>query len=333
VSRDVPRAIGRLPDDAPRDRLGLARWLVSEGNPLTARVVANRFWEQFFGRGIVRSTEDFGLQGDWPTHPELLDWLAVDFRGHGWDVKRLVRLIVTSETYRQSSRVRPEVAAFDAENRLLAWFPRQRLAAEQIRDQALFVAGLLRERAGGPSVRPYQPAGLWEETSMPQSNTRSYAQGTGDDLWRRSLYTYWKRASPPPSMLALDAPTREFCTTRRFTTNTPLQALVLWNDPQFVEAARVAAERTLREPGDDRARLGRLWTRMTGEPADDAQVEVLAGALGAERARWAADEAAAAGLVRTGEAPVPADLPAAELASWTMLSNAILASDAAIVKD
>ena len=333
VSRDVPRAIGRLPDDAPRDRLGLARWLVSEGNPLTARVVTNRFWEQFFGRGIVRSTEDFGLQGDWPTHPELLDWLAVDFRGHGWDVKRLVRLIVTSETYRQSSRVRPEVAAFDAENRLLAWFPRQRLAAEQIREQALFVAGLLRERAGGPSVRPYQPAGLWEETSMPQSNTRSYAQGTGDDLWRRSLYTYWKRASPPPSMLALDAPTREFCTTRRFTTNTPLQALVLWNDPQFVEAARVAAERTLREPGDDRARLGRLWTRMTGEPADDAQVEVLAGALGAERARWAADEAAAAGLVRTGEAPVPADLPAAELASWTMLSNAILASDAAIVKD
>jgi hypothetical protein len=333
VARAVPRAIGTLPPDAPRNRLGLAQWLVGDANPLTARVVVNRFWEQFFGRGIVRSTEDFGLQGDWPTHPELLDWLAVDFRTHGWDVDRLVRQIVTSATYRQSSRVRPDVAAWDAENRLLAWYPRQRLAAEQIRDQALFVAGLLRERAGGPSVKPYQPAGLWEETSMPQSNTRSYAQGTGDDLWRRSLYTYWKRASPPPSMLALDAPTREFCTTRRFTTNTPLQALVLWNDPQFVEAARVAAERTLREAGDDRARLGRLWTRMTGEPADDVQVEVLAEALASERARWGADAESAARLVRTGEAPVPQDVPATELASWTMLSNAILASDAAIVKD
>ena len=212
--------------------------------------------------------------------------------------------------------------------------PRQRLAAEQIRDQALFVSGLLRERAGGPSVKPYQPAGLWEETSMPQSNTRSYAQGSGDDLWRRSLYTYWKRASPPPSMLALDAPTREFCTVRRFTTNTPLQSLVLWNDPQFVEAARVAAERTLREPGDDRSRLGRLWQRVTGQPADAGTVDALAGALAAERARWGgAGEADARRLVATGEAPVPADLPAPELASWTMISNAVLASDAAIVKD
>jgi len=334
VARGVPRVLGAMPEGAPANRLGLARWLVSDANPLTARVVVNRFWEQFFGRGIVRTSEDFGLQGSWPTHPELLDWLSVDFRSHGWDVKRLVRQIVTSATYRQSSRVRPDAAAVDPEDRLLAWFPRQRLGAEQIRDQALYVSGLLREHAGGPSVKPYQPTGLWEETSMPQSNTRSYAQGSGDDLWRRSLYTYWKRASPPPSMLALDAPTREFCTVRRFTTNTPLQSLVLWNDPQFVEAARVAAERTLREPGDDRTRLGRLWQRVTGQPADAGTVDALAGALAAERARWGGDGAEdARKLVATGEAPVPADLPAPELASWTMISNAVLASDAAIVKD
>jgi hypothetical protein len=282
----------------------------------------------------VRSSEDFGLQGEWPTNPELLDWLAVDFRTHGWDVKRLVRQIVTSDAYRQSSRARPEAVAVDPENRLLGWFPRQRLPAESIRDQALFVSGLLKERLGGPSVKPYQPEGLWEETSMPQSNTRSYAQGQGDDLWRRSLYTYWKRASPPPSMLALDAPTREFCTVRRFTTNTPLQSLVLWNDPQFVEAARVTAERTLREPGDDRARLARLWTRVTGHPADDARVSMLAEALSAERLRWGGSGAAdAAKLVEVGEAPLAPGLDAPEVAAWAMVCHAILASDAAIVKD
>ena len=212
--------------------------------------------------------------------------------------------------------------------------PRQRLPAESIRDQALFVSGLLKERLGGPSVKPYQPEGLWEETSMPQSNTRSYAQGQGDDLWRRSLYTYWKRASPPPSMLALDAPTREFCTVRRFTTNTPLQSLVLWNDPQFVEAARVTAERTLREPGDDHARLARLWTRVTGHPADDARVSMLAEALSAERLRWGGSGAAdAAKLVEVGAAPLAPGLDAPEVAAWTMVCHAILASDASIVKD
>ena len=334
VERAVPAALGALPPDAPKDRRGLAEWLVAPTNPLTARVVVNRFWEQFFGRGLVRSSEDFGLQGEWPTNPELLDWLAVDFRTHGWDVKRLVRQIVTSDSYRQSSRARPEAVAVDPENRLLGWFPRQRLPAESIRDQALFVSGLLKERLGGPSVKPYQPEGLWEETSMPQSNTRSYAQASGDDLWRRSLYTYWKRASPPPSMLALDAPTREFCTVRRFTTNTPLQSLVLWNDPQFVEAARVTAERTLAEPGDDRARLARLWTRVTGHPADDARVSVLAEALAAERLRWGGTGAAdAEKLVAVGEAPVRAGIPASEVAAWTMVSHAILASDLAIVKD
>ncbi len=334
VERQVPAVLGALPPDAPRNRLGLARWLVGEGNPLTARVVVNRFWEQFFGRGLVRSSEDFGLQGEWPTHPELLDWLAVDFRANGWDVRRLVRQIVTSATYRQSSRRRPDVAEADPEQRLLGWFPRQRLAAEQIRDQALHAAGLLRERMGGPSARPYQPAGLWEETSMPQSNTRTYAPDQGDGLWRRSLYTYWKRASPPPSMLALDAPTREFCTVRRFVTNTPLQALVLWNDPQFVEAARVAAERTLGEGGGDAERMASLWMRLTAAPADAQRLEVLLEALRVERERWSADRSGdAERLLAVGQAPRAGDIAPQELAAWTMIANAILASDAAIVKD
>ena len=334
VERQVPAALGALPEGAPRNRLGLAQWLVGDANPLTARVVVNRFWEQFFGRGLVRSPEDFGLQGDWPTHPELLDWLAVDFRTNGWDVRRLVRQIVTSATYRQSSRVRPDVAEVDPEQRLLGWFPRQRLAAEQIRDQALHAAGLLHERVGGPSARPYQPAGLWEETSMPQSNTRTYAQDQGEGLWRRSLYTYWKRASPPPSMLALDAPTREFCTVRRFVTNTPLQALVLWNDPQFVEAARVAAQRALGEGGSDAERMAGLWVRLTAAPAEPARVRLLLEALGRERERWAADRAAdAERLVSVGHAPRAEGIDPRELAAWTMIANAILASDATIVKD
>ena len=335
VTRAVPKALGALPPDAPANRLGLAQWLVSPANPLTARVVVNRFWEQFFGRGLVRTSEDFGLQGEWPTHIELLDWMAVDFREHGWDVQRLVRQIVTSATYRQSSRVRPEIAANDPDDRMLAWFPRQRLGAEQIRDQALYVGGLLREQLGGPSVKPYQPTGLWQETSMPTSNTKAYDQGQGEDLWRRSLYTYWKRASPPPSMLVFDAPTREFCAVRRFATNTPLQALVLWNDPQLVEAARATAERAIRDPGDERARLARLWMRTTGHVADDHVTGELAEALAAERARWGSESGAedARKMLAVGESPVPQDIPAPELASWTMLCNALMSSDRVIVKD
>ncbi|MDZ4755739.1 MAG: PSD1 and planctomycete cytochrome C domain-containing protein, partial [Phycisphaerae bacterium] len=197
VSRGIPAALGELPADAEANRLGLAKWLVSTENPLTARVAVNRWWEMCFGLGIVKTTEDFGLQGDWPSHPELLDWLAVEFRESGWNVQHMLRLIVTSATYRQQSATRPELAERDAENRLLASFPRRRLTAEQIRDTAIYTAGLLVEKVGGPSVKPYQPDGLWQEVAMPQSNTRIYEQGTGDDLWRRSLYTYWKRAAPP----------------------------------------------------------------------------------------------------------------------------------------
>ena len=338
VVRRVPAVLGALPAGAPQNRLGLAQWLVSAENPLTTRVTVNRVWEIFFGRGLVRTSDDFGLQGEWPTHPELLDHLAVRFRDGGagrnpWDFRGLVRDIVTSATYRQSSRLRPEVAAVDPENKLYSWYPRQRLGAESIRDQALYVAGLLKERFGGPSVKPYQPEGLWQEVAMPQSNTRAYEQSQGDDLWRRSLYTYWKRAAPPPTMLTFDAPTREFCSTKRLVTNTPLQSLALWNDPQFVEAARMAAERTLRADGDDRARAELLFRRATGARPTDAVLDRLVETLAANRARYIAAPEEAAKLLAVGMAPKASDLDPAELAAWTLLANAVLSSDATIVKD
>lgn len=333
VQRAVPAALGALPPDAPRNRLGLAEWIVSPANPLTARVTVNRLWELLFGRGLVRTSDDFGYQGEWPTHPELLDWLATDFREHSWDVRRMLRGLVTSSVYRQASRLRADAAAVDAENRLLAFFPRQRLGAEAIRDQALHVSGLLVERPGGPSVKPYQPEGLWQEVAMPQSNTREYVQGTGEALWRRSLYTYWKRAAPPPSMLVLDAPTRESCTTRRLITNTPLQALVLWNDPQFVEAARVLAGRTLQEPGDDDARLDSLYARCTGNSPSPRLALALRASLAAHRERYRAAPDDAARLLAVGASPRPKGPAAEEIAAWTLVANAILSSDAAIVKD
>ncbi len=333
VKRAIPAALGMLSDDQPSNRLGLAQWIASPKNPLLARVVVNRLWEQFFGRGIVRTENDFGLQGEWPTNPELLDWLAVDFQNNGWDIQRVIRTILTSETYAQSSRLRTDVAPRDPENRLLSWYPRQRLAAEQIRDQALFVAGILKEKLGGPSVKPYQPEGLWQEVAMPQSNTRVYAQGVNDDLWRRSLYTYWKRASPPPAMLTLDAPTREFCSTRRLTTNTPLQALVLWNDEQFVEAARHAAARVLNEPGDDAHRLSLLYVRCTGQRPSPRQLESLARSLNANRARYSAHIDDATKLLAVGESPSPPAEDSPEIAAWALVANAILCSDPSLVKD
>ncbi len=334
VERAVPKSLGVLAEGAPANRLGLAQWLMSKENPLTARVTVNRLWAQFFGQGIVRTVEDFGYQGEWPTHPELLDWLAVDFRESGWNLDALVRKIVLSKTYQQSSRVRSDLAAVDPDNRLLGWFPRTRLGAEQIRDQALFIAGLLDERVGGPSVKPYQPAGLWEEVAMPQSNTRSYVQDSGADLYRRSLYTYWKRAVPPPTMLTLDAPTREFCTTRRLTTNTPLQALVLWNDPQFVEAARAAAALGLIAEGlDDATRIAALVRRLTGASPTAPVEAALQSALATFRARYEGAPDDAKALLATGASPLPSGIPLAELAAWTMLANTVLASDAVIVKD
>lgn len=333
VNRAIPKVFGILSEDQPKNRLGLAQWLISPQNPLTARVAINRLWEQFFGRGIVRTENDFGFQGEWPTHPELLDWLATEFRDSGWDVQHMIRLILNTEAYAQSSHVRPEVAAFDPDDRLLSWYPRQRLGAEQIRDQALYVSGLLDERVGGPSVKSYQPDGLWQEVAMPSSNTREYVRGKNDELWRRSLYTYWKRASPPPSLLTFDAPTREYCVTRRTTTNTPLQALVLWNDEQFVEAARNVAMRVLRERPTDAERLADLFKRCTGQIPSDATFARLTSALQANRSRYENSKEDAAKFVAVGLSPQPENVDSRELAAWTLLANAILSSDATLVKD
>ncbi len=330
VQRGVPAALGTLPAGAPDNRLGLAQWLTAAQNPLFARVQANRLFELLFGTGIVRTSEDFGMQGEWPSHRALLDWLAVEFRDHGYDVRHLLRLLVRSATFRQSNRVQPEAHAIDPDDRLLAYFPRRRLSAEQLRDQALFAAGLLVERFGGPSVKPYQPPGLWQEVAMTQSNTRTYERGTGDALYRRSLYTYYKRACPPPNMLTFDAPTREFCTIRRQATNTPLQALVLWNDEQFVEAARALAQRACDDGADDGARLAAMFVRCTGEPPTGPMLQRTLATLAELRVRFAAAPEDAAALLAVGMARARTDLPPADLAALTLVASAILNLDATI---
>ena len=333
VTRNLPRMFGDLPADLPKNRLGLAQWLVSPQNPLLLRVAQNRLWEFVFGTGLVRTSEDFGHQGEWPSHQQLLDWLAAEFRQRGLSQRAMIRLLVTSATFRQSGRAAPAAKAQDPQDRLLGWFPRRRLSAEAIRDQALYTAGLLVERAGGPSVKPYQPKGLWQEVAMLQSNTRIYEQGTGEALWRRSLYTYWKRACPPPTLLTLDAPTREFCTIRRSSTNTPLQALALWNDEQFVEAARRLAERTLGEPGDDAARLASMHRRCTGQELDAEHLRLAQALLDQLRTRYAQSPADAKALVAVGQAPRSPDLQEPELAAWLLVANAFLNLDATLCID
>ena len=242
VTPGVPAILPPLRQGYPNNRLGFARWLVDPANPLTARVAVNRFWQMYFGAGLVKTVEDFGSQGEWPSHPELLDWLATEFVRTGWDIKAMQKLIVTSATYRQSSKATPELLQKDPENRLLARAPRLRLPAGVIRDQALALSGLLVEQLGGPSVKPYQPAGLWKELSG-----QDYVQDKGDKLYRRSLYTFWKRSSPPPSLMNFDAAGREACVVRETRTNTPLQALDLMNDVTYLEASRKLAERVMKE--------------------------------------------------------------------------------------
>jgi len=297
-----------------------------------ARVAVNRLWELVFGAGLVRTTEDFGMQGEYPSHPELLDWLALEFQGSGWDVQHMLKLMMSSAAYAQSSRARPELRDVDPDNRLIAYFPRKRLSAEAIRDQALYVGGLLVERFGGPSVKPYQPEGLWKEVAMLQSNTRLFVRGQGEDLWRRSVYTYWKRACPPPAMLMLDAPTREFCNVRRTTTDTPLQALVLWNDEQFVEAARASAQRVLAEPGDADERLVRLFRRCTGRRPDAGELDLLRAALAQFVERYRGTPQDAQKLVEAGESPVPEGADPVQLAAWTMIASSLLNLDATICR-
>ncbi|MBS0263275.1 MAG: PSD1 domain-containing protein, partial [Planctomycetes bacterium] len=334
VGPGVPAALSPFPKDAPLSRLGLAQWLVAPEHPLTARVNVNRFWQQMFGTGIVKTAEDFGAQGQWPSHPELLDWLSVEFRESGWNVKHLLKLIAMSATYRQSSRTTPELIQRDPANELLARGPRFRLDAEVIRDSALAASGLLVEKIGGRSVKPYQPEGLWEAISFVGSNTGTFKQDSGDSLYRRSLYTFWKRTSPPPSLLTFDAPSREACTVRRSRTNTPLQALVLLNDKQYVEAARKLAERGMSEGGASPAdRAVHMFRLATGRRPSAPETSVLLKVYESELAEFQADSEAAGKLLAVGDAPRNAALDVPQLAAWTLVANLVLNLDESVTKE
>jgi hypothetical protein len=334
VAASPPAVLPPLPADVPANRLGLARWLVSPSHPLTARVAVNRYWQMYFGTGIVKTSEDFGSQGEAPSNQDLLDWLAVEFVDSGWDVKAMQRLIVTSATYRQSSKVTPELQGRDPENRLLARGPRFRLPAETVRDNALAVSGLLVPRIGGPSVYPYQPPGLWKEMSFGDRFTAQvYSVGSGPDLYRRSMYSFWKRTVPPPTLSTFDAPDREKCTVRRPRTNTPLQALILMNDPTYVEAARNLAEQVLKAEGDDTARLTLAYRRATARVPSANEKDVLLTLLHQQAEDYRNHPDDAGQLLSVGESRYDADLDKQELAAWTMVAGAILNLDETITKE
>ena len=348
VKTEVPAVLSSLPADAPRNRLGLALWLTSPSHPLTARVAVNRFWGMYFGTGLVETAEDFGVQGEHPSHPELLDWLATEFAagsqssttptsppfvsGGKWNVKALQRLIVTSATYRQSSNASPAAIERDPKNRLLARGPRFRLPAETVRDCALAVSGLLREKLGGPSVKPYQPAGLWEDVSV--ERRAKYIADKNEGLYRRSMYTFWKRTCPPPGMTAFDAPDRETCLIRRARTNTPLQALVLLNDPTYVESARKFAERLIREAGPMPAEriVYAFRLAISRRPAADEQ-RILQQLYQEAIDGFRRDKAAAEKLIAVGDSPRDSSVDVVELAGWTTIASVVLNLDEAISKE
>ncbi len=329
VGSGVPVAIAPWPAGRKADRLGLASWLADPANPLTARVAVNRDWQMLFGTGLVKTVDDFGAQGEPPSHPELLDWLAAEFIHSTWDIKAMLRLMVTSATYRQSSRVAPEAYRRDPEDRLLQRGPRLRLPAEMIRDQALHLGGLLVERTGGPSVRPYQPPGLWNELA-----DADYIQDHGPDLYRRSLYTFWKRTVPPPSMVAFDAPGRETCVVREVRTDTPLQALNVLNDVAYVEAARAFAERIMNETATSpESRVAAAFRAATARRPRPEELAILLDGLADHLARFRRDPRAAAALIHSGESPPDPRLDPRELAAYTAMAQLILNLDETITKE
>ena len=337
VDAVVPAVLPPIPEDLPKNRLGLARWLVSGDHPLTARVTANRIWQKFFGRGLVATSGDFGAQGEWPSHPELLDWLATELVRQDWDLKALQKTIVMSSTYRQTSKATPALIERDPENRLLARASRFRLDAEVIRDGALAVSGLLVEKLGGPSVKPYQPPGLWREIGYESRGRFSagiFEQDHGEALYRRSLYTFWKRTVPPPNMLVFDAPNRETCVVERSRSNTPLQALVLMNDPQFVEAARVLAEDLLagRTEAGDAGLVDGLFRRVLARPASAVERQAVLDLVADLRPRYERDPAAADALLKVGERPAGGKAPGTELAAWSVATSAVLNLDEAVTR-
>ncbi len=328
----VPAVLPPLPEGEEANRLSFARWLVDPGHPLTARVTVNRFWQMYFGTGLVKTAENFGTQGEYPSHPELLDWLATRFIDSGWDVKALQKTIVTSAAYRQASKVTAEEYEADPENRLIARGPRLRLPAQTIRDQALSVSGLLTEGLGGPSVKPYQPEGLWAD--MVEGGYGDYVQSEGDDLYRRSLYTFWKRTLGPPTLMTFDSSTRETCIVRTGRTNTPLQALNLMNDVTYVEAARRLAERMMTEGGETPAeRVDYAYRLATAHRPSPAAEAILVDGFQRHLERYQADRGAALDLITQGESARDETLDVAELASYTMVANLILNFDGTITKE
>ena len=335
VTAGVPRSLPPLPGDAEINRLSLAEWLVDPRHPLTARVTVNRLWQHHFGVGLVKSSEDFGVQGDFPSHPDLLDWLAAELIQLKWDIKALQRLIVTSATYRQSSQPSRVALQIDPENRLLSHAPRLRLSGEVIRDQALFVSGLLVERIGGPSVKPYQPANLWNEIAGPTTSAyaKGYQQDTGDALYRRSLYTFWRRAIPPPGLQIFDGPSREVCISRRERTNTPLQALALLNDTIFIEAARGLGTRMIRDGGENNtARIRHGFQLVTGRHPSPEELTILLRSLEIHQRTYANNRDLAAELIAVGESEPDHNLTAPELAAYTAIANTLLNLDETITR-
>ena len=326
---DVLKVMNPFPEGAPRNRLGLARWLTSREQPVVSRVLVNRIWQRVFGAGLVRTPEDFGLQGQQPTHPELLDWLAVELHDSGWDLKHMLRLMVNSRTFRQGSALRDGVN--DPENKLWARGPHYRLDAEVLRDIALWASGLLDPHMGGEGVKPYQPAGLWKALAHPGSNTKNYVRDNGQRLYRRSLYVYWKRTSPHPMMTLFDAPSRESSCVQRSRTNTPLQALGLLNETQRIEMARMFAERLLKERATDAERLDLLFTLLACREPSATERDACAQLLKTMRERYAAAEKDATKLLETGEVPRDKSLDPTSHAAWTQLSATLLASDLALM--
>ncbi len=331
VEPATPAVLPPMAAGLPRNRLGLAKWLVDPQNPLTARVTVNRYWQQVFGYGLVKTSEDFGAQGESPSHPELLDWLARDFVAQGWDVKRLMKMLVTSATYRQHARIAPEVLERDPENRLHARGPRNRLMGEFIRDQALAASGLLVRKIGGPPVKPYHPPGLYEQVTA-QGGVNTYVPDKGEGLYRRSLYTYWKRSVPHPAMLTFGTPFREVCSLQRPRSNTPLQALNLMNDETYVEASRFLAARMMRSSADPAARLSFGFRTVLARAPGAEEQSILERAYRRALEDFQNDPAAAKALLATGATPADPSLDAAELAALATVASTILCMDETVTK-